>query len=231
MRTRLNVSVRSEQKTSNSSLFIRQLGEQDYELTWKAMKKFCINRTNNTADEVWFVEHPAVFTQGVSGKPEHILDATEIPIVQSDRGGQVTYHGPGQLVMYVLFDLRRLGISVRALVDVLENVTIAGLKKYGLTAIARKGAPGVYIGGKKIASLGLRVKKGCSYHGLSININMDLTPFSFINPCGYEGLEVTQLSEHEVKCHTSDFAAVLLHELKRQLSYSRLELGPNTLYI
>ena len=132
--------------------------------------------------------------------------------------------------MYVLFDLRRLGIGVRALVDVLENITIAGLKKYGLQAVARKEAPGVYLNNKKIASLGLRVKKGCSYHGLSVNIDMDLTPFSFINPCGYKGLEVTQLVEHGVKCHTSDFAAVLLHELKEQLHYSKLILGPNTLY-
>ncbi|OUR88128.1 lipoyl(octanoyl) transferase, partial [Cycloclasticus sp. 44_32_T64] len=143
----------------------------------------------------------------------------------------VTYHGPGQLVMYVLFDLRRLDIGIRALVDVLENITITGLKQYGLSAIARKDAPGVYIDDKKIASLGLRVKKGCSYHGLSMNIDMDLTPFSFINPCGYEGLEVTQLSEHGVKCTTSDFAAVLLHELKQQLNYCQLKLGPNTLHV
>jgi lipoyl(octanoyl) transferase len=216
---------------SDLSLTIRQLGQQDYETTWQAMKTFCVSRTSDSADEVWFVEHPPVFTQGVSGKPEHILSASEIPIVQSDRGGQVTYHGPGQLVMYVLFDLRRLDIGIRALVDVLENITIAGLKKYGLMAVAREDAPGVYIDDKKIASLGLRVKKGCSYHGLSINIDMDLTPFSFINPCGYEGLEVTQLSEHGVKCLTSDFAAVLLHELKEQLNYSRLTLGPNTLTV
>lgn len=195
------------------------------------MKEFCNHRHSETSDEVWFVEHPSVFTQGVSGKPEHILSASDIPIIQTDRGGQITYHGPGQLVMYVLFDLRRLSIGIRALVDVLENVTIAGLKKYGLLAIARKDAPGVYIDDKKIASLGLRVKKSCSYHGLSINLDMDLTPFSFINPCGYEGLEVTQLSAHGVKCIPSDFAAVLLHELKEQLNYSELILGPNTLHI
>lgn len=217
--------------TSELSLVIRQLGQQDYQSTWKAMKEFCNHRHSETSDEVWFVEHPSVFTQGVSGKPEHILSASDIPIIQTDRGGQITYHGPGQLVMYVLFDLRRLSIGIRALVDVLENVTIAGLKKYGLLAIARKDAPGVYIDDKKIASLGLRVKKSCSYHGLSINLDMDLTPFSFINPCGYEGLEVTQLSAHGVKCIPSDFAAVLLHELKEQLNYSELILGPNTLHI
>lgn len=217
--------------TSELSLVIRQLGQQDYQSTWKAMKEFCNHRHSETSDEVWFVEHPSVFTQGVSGKPEHILSASDIPIIQTDRGGQITYHGPGQLVMYVLFDLRRLSIGIRALVDVLENVTIAGLKKYGLLAIARKDAPGVYIDDKKIASLGLRVKKSCSYHGLSINLDMDLTPFSFINPCGYEGLEVTQLSAHGVKCIPSDFAAVLLHELKEQLNYSELILGSNTLHI
>ena len=216
---------------AEQTLYIRQLGQQDYQATWEAMKQFCLCRDRDTADEVWFVEHPAVFTQGVSGKAEHILNSSDIPIVQSDRGGQVTYHGPGQLVMYVLFDLRRLDIGIRALVDVLENITIAGLKQYGLLAIARKDAPGVYIDDKKIASLGLRVKKGCSYHGLSMNIDMDLTPFSFINPCGYEGLEVTQLSEHGVKCTTSDFAAVLLHELKQQLNYCQLKLGPNTLHV
>ncbi|MEW4981731.1 MAG: lipoyl(octanoyl) transferase LipB [Cycloclasticus sp.] len=216
---------------AEQTLYIRQLGQQDYQATWEAMKQFCLCRDRDTADEVWFVEHPAVFTQGVSGKAEHILNSSDIPIVQSDRGGQVTYHGPGQLVMYVLFDLRRLDIGIRALVDVLENITITGLKQYGLSAIARKDAPGVYIDDKKIASLGLRVKKGCSYHGLSMNIDMDLTPFSFINPCGYEGLEVTQLSEHGVKCTTSDFAAVLLHELKQQLNYCQLKLGPNTLHV
>lgn len=212
------------------ALHIRQLGQQDYQQTWDSMKAFCIQRDAETNDEVWFVEHPPVYTQGVSGKPEHILSRNDIPVVQTDRGGQVTYHGPGQLLMYVLFDLRRLGIGVRDLVDLLENSTIAGLRKFGLKAVARKDAPGVYIEDKKIASLGLRVKKGCSYHGLSVNINMDLTPFSFINPCGYKGLEITQLSELGVKCTLSDFAAILLHELKEQLNYSQLILGPNSLY-
>jgi len=221
----------TEPVTPNSlNLQIRQLGQQDYESTWASMKAFCLSRTKETDDEIWFVEHPPVFTQGVSGKPEHILTDSNIPIVQTDRGGQVTYHGPGQLVMYVLFDLRRLNIGIRALVDILENITIDGLKQYGLKANARKDAPGVYLDEKKIASLGLRVKKGCSYHGLSININMDLTPFSYINPCGYQGLEITQLSEHGVKCQLSDFAAILLHELKAQLHYNQLILGPTTLH-
>tara|TARA_R110002096_G_scaffold416940_1_gene620353 strand:+ start:20076 stop:20714 length:639 start_codon:yes stop_codon:yes gene_type:complete len=201
-------------------LHIRQLGQQPYATTWQAMKTFCEQRTVDTDDEVWLVEHPAVFTQGVSGKAEHILSQSNIPIIQTDRGGQVTYHGPGQLVMYVLFDLRRLGIGVRELVDVLENITIDGLKKYGLNAVARKDAPGVYINDEKIASLGLRVKKGCSYHGLSVNVDMDLSPFNHINPCGYKGLKITQLSEHGVHCYPLDFAAVLLHELTIQLNYS-----------
>ena len=213
----------------NQTLQIRQLGQRDYQETWRAMKAFCLSRIDDTPDEIWFVEHPPVFTQGVSGKPEHILNPSDIPVIQSDRGGQVTYHGPGQLVMYVLFDLTRLGIGTRAFV--LENSTIACLKMYGLTAKATKDAPGVYIDNKKIASLGLRVKKGCSYHGLSVNINMDLTPFSYINPCGYEGLEVTQLSEHGVKCRLDDFAAILLHELKMQLHYSKLALGPSSLHV
>ena len=214
---------------AKQALKIRQLGLQDYQLTWEAMKTFCIERDADTCDEVWFVQHPAVFTQGVSGKAEHILASSDIPIVQTDRGGQVTYHGPGQLVMYVLFDLRRLGIGVRVLVDLLENITIAGLKTYGLTANARKDAPGVYISAKKIASLGLRVKKSCSYHGLSINIDMDLNPFKLINPCGYEGLEITQLSDYGINCQLEDFAAVLLHELQIQLNYAPLTLGSNSL--
>ena len=216
-------------KETTHALKVRQLGTQEYQATWDAMKTLCSERDTDTCDEVWFVQHPAVFTQGISGKAEHILANSNIPIVQTDRGGQVTYHGPGQLVMYVLFDLRRLGIGVRALVDLLENVTIAGLKTYGLTANARKDAPGVYISEKKIASLGLRVKKGCSYHGLSININMDLSPFQQINPCGYEGLEITQLSDYGVNCQIEDVAAILLHELQSQLNYTPLILGQNSL--
>jgi lipoyl(octanoyl) transferase len=222
--------VSPKQSNSADALTIRQLGRQGYQTTWEAMKNFCTHRTQDTSDEVWFVEHSPVFTQGISGKPEHIIATSDIPIIQSDRGGQVTYHGPGQLVMYVLFDLRRLGIGIRALVDVLENITIASLKQFGLNAVARQDAPGVYLIDEKIASLGLRVKRGCSYHGLSVNIDMDLTPFNYINPCGYEGLKVTQLSTHGVKCQLSDFAAILFHELRIQLNYAQLSLGPNTLH-
>lgn len=215
----------SEQSDTEQTLLIRQLGTQEYEKTWLQMKAFCANRSTETVDEVWFVEHPPVFTQGVSGKPEHILDAGDIPIVQSDRGGQVTYHGPGQLVMYVLFDLHRLGIGVRELVDVLENTTINVLKQYGIISAAKKDAPGVYVSEAKIASLGLRVKKGRSYHGLSLNIKMDLTPFSKINPCGYKDLKVTQLQEHGVNCHVTDLVAPLLDELMQQLNYTKITTG------
>jgi len=216
-------------ESAAQALKIRQLGLQDYQQTWAAMKTFCIERDADTCDEVWFVQHPPVFTQGISGKAEHILASSDIPIVQTDRGGQITYHGPGQLVMYVLFDLRRLGINVRALVDLLENITINSLKMYGLNANARKDAPGVYISAKKIASLGLRVKKGCSYHGLSINIDMDLSPFQLINPCGYEGLEITKLSDYGVNCLPEDFAAMLLHELQNKLHYAPLIPSANSL--
>ena len=192
-------------------LLVRQLGLQDYQKTWLAMK-----------------EHPAVFTQGVGGKSEHILNAQQIHVIQSDRGGQVTYHAPGQIIMYVLFDLQRLGIGVRALVDLLENTVINVLKQYGLIATAKKEAPGVYINQKKIASLGLRVKKGYTYHGLSLNVRMDLTPFSYINPCGYKDLKVTQLSDLGVNCQTMDLAPALLDEIQHQLGYTQLVATPNT---
>jgi len=217
----------NEPSSANSTLLVRQLGNQPYQDTWQAMKDFCIQRNPEQADEVWFVEHPPVYTQGVSGKAEHIINTTEIPIVQSDRGGQVTYHGPGQLVMYVLFDLNRLNIGVRALVDVLENATINVLKQYGIIAKAKKEAPGVYVADRKIASLGLRVKKGFSYHGLSLNVKMDLTPFSNINPCGYKDLEVTQITELGVNCQTLDLAAPLLDELVEQLDYQNLQPALN----
>jgi lipoyl(octanoyl) transferase len=214
--------VNTSSNTNSKTLHIHLLGLQDYKTTWQLMKDFCNDRNDTTPDEIWFVEHPAVYTQGISGKPEHILNANNIPIIQSDRGGQITYHGPGQLVMYVLLDIKRLGIGVRALVDVLELSTINVLKQYGLIANAKKDAPGVYVDEKKIASLGLRVRKGKSYHGLSLNIDMDLSPFSDINPCGYAGLEVTQLTDLNVRCLPLDLAAPLIDELKNQLSYNKI---------
>lgn len=171
------------------------LGRSDYELTWQQMKDFTDRRDENTPDQLWITEHAPVFTQGLNGKPEHLLDTGDIPVIHIDRGGQVTYHGPGQLVIYCLLNIVRLGFGVRALVTHIENSIIALLADYGLESAARADAPGVYIDDAKIAALGLRVRKGCCYHGLSLNLDMDLTPFSRINPCGYENLRVTQMSD------------------------------------
>jgi lipoyl(octanoyl) transferase len=174
---------------------IRDLGLTDYTPVWRAMQDFTNTRTAATPDELWVLQHNPVFTQGQAGKPEHVLDAHGIPVIQSDRGGQVTYHGPGQLVIYFLLDVRRRGFGVRTLVDLIENSVIAVLGSYGIDAQLRKGAPGVYVEARKIAALGLRVRKGGSLHGLSFNVDMELAPFSYINPCGYEGMEVTRLSD------------------------------------
>jgi lipoyl(octanoyl) transferase len=174
---------------------IRDLGLTDYTPVWHAMQSFTNTRDAATPDELWVLQHNPVFTQGQAGKPEHVLDAHGIPVIQSDRGGQVTYHGPGQLVIYFLLDVRRRGFGVRTLVDLIENSVIAVLGSYGIEAELRKGAPGVYVKDRKIAALGLRVRKGGSLHGLSFNVDMDLAPFSYINPCGYAGMEVTQLRD------------------------------------
>jgi lipoyl(octanoyl) transferase len=174
---------------------LSHLGLRDYEPVWHAMQKFTDERTETTVDELWMVQHPPVFTQGQAGKAEHILLPGDIPVVQVDRGGQVTYHGPGQIVIYPLIDLKRHKIGIRALVDGIEEALIQTLDIYGVIAKRKEKAPGVYVKDKKIASLGLRVRKGCTFHGLAFNIRMDLEPFSRINPCGYAGLEVTQLSE------------------------------------
>lgn len=170
-------------------------GLQDYRSTWEAMRAFNEARTAQTADELWLLEHEPVFTLGQAGRPEHILDAGRIPVVHSDRGGQVTYHGPGQLVAYLLLDLRRRGIGVKGLVTLLERSVIGLLAQHGIEADTRPEAPGVYVRGAKIASLGLRVRGGCCYHGLALNVAMDLRPFERINPCGYAGLRITQLSD------------------------------------
>lgn len=179
-----------------SQLIVRQLGVQDYETTWHKMQDFTDNRTPQTQDEIWLVEHPSVFTQGQAGKPEHLLQQSAIPVVQSDRGGQITYHAPGQQVMYVLIDIkRRENLNVRQLVTALEQTVVDTLADYGIIGYPKPDAPGVYIDGKKICSLGLRIRKGCSFHGLAFNINMDLTPFHYINPCGYAGLEMCRLAD------------------------------------
>ena len=180
---------------SHKNLIVRRLGTVPYESVWRAMSDFTDSRDDATEDELWLLEHPPVFTLGQTGRMEHVLDPGDIPVVQVDRGGQVTYHGPGQIVAYPLLDLRRLGIGIRKLVDGLEQVVISVLAGYGIGGSRREGAPGIYVGERKIAALGLRVRRGCTFHGLAFNINMDLTPFSRINPCGYAGLQVTHVSE------------------------------------
>ena len=176
-----------------SRLVVRHLGVQPYESTWQQMKEFTSSRDEETLDELWLLEHPPVFTQGQAGKEEHLLNPGDIPIVKTDRGGQVTYHGPGQLVGYLLIDIKRGGIGVRDLVTGIERSIIDLLQKHGISGMARKEAPGVYVEGRKVAALGLRLRRGRSYHGLSLNVDMDLPPFAGINPCGHEGLEVIDL--------------------------------------
>ena len=168
-------------------------GLQDYLKTWEEMKYFTENRDPDTLDELWTLEHNSVFTQGLSGKPEHLLKATQIPIVQSDRGGQITYHAPGQLIIYCLIDIKRLGIGIKKMVSMIEQSLIELLSSYDIKAHTLKGAPGVYVNDSKIAALGLKVKHGRTYHGLSLNIDMDLSPYKLINPCGYSDLKVTQM--------------------------------------
>ena len=178
------------------TLIVRNLGIQDYQHVWHNMQAFTDNRTADTPDEIWLVQHPSVFTQGQAGKPEHLLQRTEIPVVQSDRGGQITYHGLGQQIMYVLIDIKRHeNLNVRQLVTALEQSVVKTLADYGIEGYPKPDAPGVYIDGKKICSLGLRIRHGRSFHGLAFNINMDLTPFHQINPCGYAGLEMCQLAD------------------------------------
>ena len=176
-------------------IILRQLGLQPYEPVSQAMHNFTDRRTEATPDELWLVQHQPVFTQGQAGKAEHLLMPGDIPVVQSDRGGQVTYHGPGQQVMYVLLNLKRRKLGVRELVTLLEQTVVNTLAEYGIDAHPRADAPGVYVGEMKICSLGLRIRKGCSFHGLALNINMDLAPFQRINPCGYAGMEMTQMRQ------------------------------------
>jgi len=177
------------------TLAVKRLGRVEYEPTWQAMQDFNAQRDADTADEIWLCEHPPVFTLGLAGKPEHLLRDIGVPVVKIDRGGQITYHGPGQIVAYLLLDLRRRKLGVRELVNRMEQAIIDLLAEYGIAAVRLAGAPGVYVDGAKIAALGLRVKNGCCYHGLAVNVDMDLAPFAAINPCGYEGMAVTQMRE------------------------------------
>ncbi|QBS11026.1 lipoyl(octanoyl) transferase LipB [Legionella israelensis] len=173
---------------------IKQLGMQPYQAIWQQMKNFTMERNPFSDDELWLLEHMSVYTQGQAGKAEHILNPQDIPVIQTDRGGQITYHGPGQLVVYVLMDIKRKNIGIRTLVSSLEKILIAVLCHFDIKANIRCGAPGVYVDDKKIASIGLRVKNGCTYHGIALNVNMDLTPFKGINPCGFRQMEMTQIS-------------------------------------
>ena len=203
-------------------LIVRDLGLKEYQPVWQAMHDFTDSRTDTTPDEVWLVEHPAVFTQGQAGKPEHLLNPGDIPVVQSDRGGQVTYHGPGQLVVYFLLNLRRKGYGVRELVTHIETLVINTLKSYDIHSAARPDAPGVYVDNSKICSLGLRIRKGCSFHGLALNIDMDLSPFLRINPCGYQGMEMTQVRKLNPDARLDNVKQVLIKKLITQLCYSHV---------
>lgn len=200
-----------------NNLIVKQLGLSDYQSVWQAMKNFTLKRDEHTPDELWIVEHSPVFTLGRNGKPEHILHDSHIPVIKVDRGGQVTYHGPGQVVIYLLLDLHRRKLGIRRLVTLIENCIIKLLRQYNLIANSDPKAPGVYVDGKKVAALGLRVSKGRTTHGLSLNVDMDLTPFSYINPCGYEGLEVTQTRNLGVNADMAALAAELQKMLEIQL--------------
>jgi lipoyl(octanoyl) transferase len=198
-------------------LIVRQLGLVEYEPTWHAMQAFTAERNEITPDELWLCEHPPVFTQGLAGKPEHLLRDIGIPVVKIDRGGQITYHGPGQIVAYLLLDLKRRGLTVKTLVNRMEQVVIDLLAEYDIVAERRAGAPGVYVNGAKIAALGLKIKHNCSYHGLALNVAMDLSSFAAINPCGYEGMAVTQFSAFVPDVGMETVSAKLIAQLQRLL--------------
>ena len=198
---------------------IRHLGRVDYEPTWRAMQRFTDARGADSADEIWFLEHPPVFTLGVNASRAHLLAPGDIPVVQIDRGGQVTYHGPGQLVVYPLIDLKRAGLGIRAFVSALEHAVIALAAAYGISAAGRRSAPGVYVGERKLASIGVRVRRGGAYHGLALNVAMDLEPFGRINPCGYAGLEMTQLSQLGGPAEVGACARALEPHLLRALGF------------
>jgi len=211
--------------STSSHCIFRQLGRQEYEPVWKAMQDFTQNRSQDELDEIWFVEHDPVFTQGQAGKVEHLLNPGNIPVVQVDRGGQVTYHGPGQQVVYFLIDLKRKQIGVRQLVSAIENSVVDLLSKYQIESSAKADAPGVYVEDKKICSLGLKISRSCSFHGLALNIKMDKEPFLRINPCGYAGLEITQVADcggpESLALVEDDFKSSILKNLK----YDQFDIG------
>ncbi|MHA6310564.1 MULTISPECIES: lipoyl(octanoyl) transferase LipB [Pantoea] len=208
---------------SVETLLVRRSGLRDWQSVSDAMHHYTDQRDSLSRDEIWLVEHPAVFTQGQAGKAEHLLMPGDIPVVQSDRGGQVTYHGPGQQVMYVLIDIKRRKLGVRQLVTALEETVIATLAGFGVNARARADAPGVYVGEQKICSLGLRIRKGCSFHGLALNVAMDLAPFSRINPCGYAGMSMTQLQQFQPDIRLEQVQAPLVDAFARLTGYENVE--------
>ena len=207
---------------NSSRLRLRRLGLSEYEPVWHAMQDFTDQRNDDSDDELWLVQHPPVFTQGQAGKAEHVLAPGDIPVVQVDRGGQVTYHGPGQIVAYPLVDLRRHGIGVRDFVNRIEETIIRVLDAYGVDGRRVEGAPGIYVDGDKIASLGLRVRRGCSFHGLAFNIDMDLEPFQRINPCGYAGLQVIRLADLSPGVRIEQVEQRLVDEFVKLLGYSEV---------
>lgn len=207
-------------------LKIRRLGRQPYEATWKAMSAFTDQRGPDTPDELWLLEHDPVFTLGQAGKMEHVLAPGDIPVVPVDRGGQVTYHGPGQIVGYPLIDLRRAGVGVREMVNKIEQAIIDTLEHWNIGAERVDGAPGVYVAGAKVAALGLRVRRGCSFHGLAFNVNMDLAPFHLINPCGYKGLAVTQVLDLGGPSRLADVEDALVEEFCRQFGFTAEPAAP-----
>jgi lipoyl(octanoyl) transferase len=211
-----------------ASLLLRRLGRADYEPVWHAMRAFTDARSAATPDELWLVEHPPVYTMGLKGRDGSAREIGGIPVVYTDRGGDMTYHGPGQAVLYPLLDLTRLGIGIRTLVQTLEQVVIDHLAQHAITGLRRPGAPGVYVEQNKIAALGLRVRRGCSYHGLSFNVEMDLVPFSRIDPCGYPGLGVTQLADWRIAESPGVSALALAQRLAARLGYNSLVPVPPT---
>ncbi|MFC1602143.1 lipoyl(octanoyl) transferase LipB [Pseudomonadota bacterium] len=205
---------------SKPLLHIQHLGLCDYEPTWRKMQRYTDQRTADSQDQLWLLEHPPIFTLGQAAKPEHLLAPDDIPVIQIDRGGQVTYHGPGQLMAYLLLDLQKKKMGIKALVCHIEQAIINLLESYAIAANTKSGAPGVYVGEKKIAAIGLRVRRGCTFHGLSLNVDMDLEPFNRINPCGYPGLKTTQLSELEGPTDLQQIGTDLSHHLASQLDYT-----------
>lgn len=199
---------------------LRELGRVSYEPTWRSMQRFTETRGPGTADEIWLLEHPPVFTQGLNGQPEHLLDPGDIPVVPVDRGGQVTYHGPGQAVIYVLVDIRRRHLGVRRLVTLLESAVVELLARHDVVAYPRPDAPGVYVDDAKIAAVGLRIRRGASYHGIALNVDMDLSPFSLINPCGYQGLRVTCMRDLGIALDTFSAGRAVVDHLCTALQTS-----------